>query len=105
MTERSSIEGYAIVSTDGMIADRNRQMPDGLKIDADVRHFNDGLDRAALIVHGRHSHEQQAVSDRRRRLVVTRAIPALGRPGSGIRQDCRSQRRARQSGSWTAWSP
>jgi dihydrofolate reductase len=79
MTERSSIEGYAIVSTDGMIADRNRQMPDGLKIDADVRHFNDGLDRAALIVHGRHSHEQQAVSDRRRRLVVTRAIPALGR--------------------------
>jgi hypothetical protein len=31
-----------------MIADRNRHMPDGLKIDADVRFFNDGLDRAAL---------------------------------------------------------
>lgn len=64
-------EGYAIVSADGMIADRERQMPDGLKIPADVRFFNDGLDSAALIVHGRHSHEQQAVSDRRRRLVVT----------------------------------
>jgi hypothetical protein len=60
-----------------MIADRNRQMPEGLKIDADVRFFNDGLDRAALIVHGRNSHEQQAVSDRRRRFVVTHEIPAL----------------------------
>lgn len=79
MTGRPSIEGYAIVSRDGMIADRNRHMPDGLKIEADVRHFNDGLDRAALIVHGRHSHEQQAVSDGRRRLVVTRAISALSR--------------------------
>jgi dihydrofolate reductase len=77
MLPRLRIEGYAIVSVDGMIADRDRQMPDGLKIDADVRFFNDGLDRAAVIVHGRHSHEQQAVSDRRRRLVVTRTIPAL----------------------------
>jgi dihydrofolate reductase len=79
MTGRPSIEGYAIVSRDGMIADRDCHMPDGLKIEADVRFFNDGLDRAALIVHGRHSHEQQAASDRRRRLVVTRAIPALSR--------------------------
>ena len=40
-------EGYAIVSPDRMIADRNRHMPDGLKIPADVRFFNDGLDGAA----------------------------------------------------------
>src|SRR5262245_27648853 len=77
MTGRPSIEGYAIVSKDGMIADRNRHMPDGLKIDADVRFFNEGLDRAVLIVHGQHSHEQQAASDRRRRLVLTRATAAL----------------------------
>ena len=70
-------EGYAIVSADGMIADRNRHMPDGLKIPADVRFFNDGLDSAAIIVHGRHSHEQQAVSDRRRRLVVTNGVTTI----------------------------
>jgi hypothetical protein len=31
-----SIEGYAIVSADGMIADRNGHMPDGLKCDVDA---------------------------------------------------------------------
>jgi hypothetical protein len=33
MPRRVRIEGYAIVSADGMIADRDRQMPEGLKID------------------------------------------------------------------------
>jgi dihydrofolate reductase len=71
-------EGYAIVSADGMIADRNRHMPDGLKIPADVQFFNDGLDSAVLIVHGGHSHEEQgAVSDRRRRLVVTNSVASM----------------------------
>jgi hypothetical protein len=71
-------EGYAIVSADGMIADRNRHMSDGLKIPADVQFFNGGLDSAALIVHGSHSHEQQgAVSDRRRRLVVTNSVATM----------------------------
>jgi hypothetical protein len=66
------IEGYAIVSADGMIADRDRYMPDRLKVEADARFFNDGLDGATLVVHGRHSHEQQGVaSERRRRLIVT----------------------------------
>jgi dihydrofolate reductase len=77
MSQHVRIEGYAIVSTDGMLADRNRKMPDGLKIDADVRFFYQGLDRAALVVHGRNSHEQQAGSDRRRRLIVTHRVAAL----------------------------
>jgi hypothetical protein len=77
MSRHVRIEGYAIVSADGMIADRERKMPDGLKIDADARFFNQGLDRAALIVHGRNSHEQQAASDRRRRLIVTHGVAAL----------------------------
>jgi hypothetical protein len=67
-----SIEGYAIVSADGMIADRNGHMPDGLKCDADARFFTEGLDSAALVVHGRHSHERQgSASDRRRRMIVS----------------------------------
>src|SRR5262249_7303309 len=77
MSRQVRVEGYAIVSTDGMIGDRNRKMPEGLKIDADVRFFNQGLDRAALVVHGRNSHEQQASSDRRRRLIVTHRVAAL----------------------------
>jgi hypothetical protein len=77
MSRHIRIEGYAIVSADGMLADRNHKMPDGLKIDADVRFFNQGLDRAALVVHGRNSHEEQASSDRRRRLIVTHRVAAL----------------------------
>jgi hypothetical protein len=51
-----SIEGYAVVSADGMIADRDGRMPDGLKHEPDARFFREGLDSAALVVHGRHSH-------------------------------------------------
>jgi hypothetical protein len=77
MFQHVRIEGYAIVSADGMLADRNGRMPDGLKIDANARFFNQALDRAALVVHGRNSHEQQASSDRRRRLIVTHRVTAL----------------------------
>jgi hypothetical protein len=77
MAERISIEGYAIVSQDGMIADRKRAMPPGLRIEADVRFFNHGLDTAAIVVHGRNSHEQQAASEQRRRLIVTGSVAKL----------------------------
>lgn len=77
MSQHVRIEGYAIVSADGMLADFNRKMPDGFKIEADARFFKQGLDRAALAVHGRNSHEQQADSDRRRRLIVTHRVAAL----------------------------
>jgi dihydrofolate reductase len=77
-----SIEGYAVVSADGMIADRNGHMPDGLKHEPDARFFREGLDGAALVVHGRHSHEEQGpISDRRKRLVVTdRSSKLTGHP-------------------------
>jgi hypothetical protein len=77
MSRHVRIEGYAIVSADGMLADFDRKMPDGLKIDADVCFFKQGLDRARLVVHGRNSHKQQASSDRRRRLIVTHRVSAL----------------------------
>jgi hypothetical protein len=73
-----SIEGYAVVSGDGMIADRSGHMPHGLKCDADARFFTEGLNSAALVVHGRHSHEEQGpASDRRRRLFVSNRTPAV----------------------------
>ena len=71
------IEGYAIVSTDGMLADGKGAMPDSIRNDADQRFFQDGLDHAAAVVHGRHSHEGGPRAARRKRLVVTRQIAAV----------------------------
>lgn len=71
------IEGYAIVSQDGMLADARGIMPDSLKFEADARFFEAGLDGVDVVVHGRHSKEQQRRSHLRRRLVLTRRIPAL----------------------------
>ena len=71
------IEGYAIVSTDGMIANAIGIMPEELKHDADLRFFMHGLDGVEAVVHGRHSHEQQPHSHLRRRLILTRHGPAL----------------------------
>jgi dihydrofolate reductase len=70
------IEGYVIVSADGMIADAHGVMPDSIRNAADQRFFQDSLDRAAVIVHGRHSHEGGPRAARRLRLVVTRQVAA-----------------------------
>jgi dihydrofolate reductase len=71
------IEGYVIVSADGMIADANGVMPALIKNDADQHFFQDGLDHAAALVHGRHSHEGGPRAARRKRLVVSRQIAAI----------------------------
>jgi len=71
------IVGYAIVSLDGMLADRHVHMPDSLKIEADQRQFESGLDAADLLVHGRHSHEGQPNSPQRKRLILTRRVAAI----------------------------
>ena len=68
-----SIEGLAIVSADGMIADSAGVQPDGLKLEADQRFFHDHLRAADVLVHGRNSGE--GGSARRRRIVVTRRVP------------------------------
>jgi hypothetical protein len=71
------IEGYAIVSEDGMLADATGVMPDSLKFDADQKFFERGLDRLDVVVHGRHSRERHLRSQLRRRLVVTRRVFAI----------------------------
>jgi dihydrofolate reductase len=71
------IEGYAIVSEDGMLADATGVMPDTLKFDADKRFFEKGLDGVDVVFHGRHSHEGQPHSHLRRRVVLTRRIAAI----------------------------
>ncbi len=71
------IEGYVIVSADGMIADSKGVMPDSIRNDADQKFFQGGLDLAAALVHGRHSHEGGPRAARRKRLVVSRQIAAV----------------------------
>jgi hypothetical protein len=71
------IDGYVIVSADGMLANADRVMPDQLKFEGDKKFFAAALDRADLIVHGRHSGEDQPNSPKRRRIVLTRKIAAV----------------------------
>jgi dihydrofolate reductase len=71
------IEGYVIVSADGMIADPKGEMPDSIRNAADQHYFQSGLDHATAIVHGRHSHEGGPRAARRKRLVVTRQVAAV----------------------------
>ena len=71
------IDGYVIVSADGMLANAERVMPDELKFEGDKRFFTAALDRADLIVHGRHSGEDQPNSPRRKRIIVTGTIGSL----------------------------
>ena len=71
------IEGYVIVSADGMLADARNVMPDELKFEGDKAFFTAALDRADLILHGRNSYEDQPNSPRRRRIILTRKVEAI----------------------------
>jgi hypothetical protein len=71
------IEGYAIVSADGMIADTDGNQPPGLRVPADQRFFHDSLDRVDAVAHGRFSHEGGSRAKHRKRLILTRGIATL----------------------------
>jgi hypothetical protein len=79
------IEGYAIVSEDGMVANAAGVMPDELKFDADRAFFERALDQVPVVVHGAHSNEQQPHSHLRHRLVVTSRIPAIANDPSNAK--------------------
>ena len=72
------IDGYVIVSADGMLADQSHVMPDALKFEGDKQFFTEALDHADLIVHGRHSYEDQPNSILRKRIIVTRTVTGIG---------------------------
>lgn len=71
------VEGFVIVSSDGMIADASGKMPESICNSADQELFQAGLDRAAVVVHGRHSHEGGPRAAQRKRIMLTRRIAAL----------------------------
>jgi hypothetical protein len=71
------IEGYVIVSADGMLADASNVMPDELRFEGDKAFFTAALDRADLILHGRNSYEDQPNSPQRRRIFLTRQVATI----------------------------
>lgn len=71
---RFRFEGCAIVSADGMLARTSGSHPPELTVEADQRFFEQKLDTADVIVHGRNSHENQRNSPNRKRIVATRKI-------------------------------
>lgn len=79
------IEAYAIVSSDGMLADAAGNFPPALAIDADQRFFENGLDAVDVVVHGRRSQEKLSRSPTRRRIIFTRSVPAIAVDSSNRR--------------------
>jgi hypothetical protein len=77
VSKPSRIEGYAIISEEGMIANAAGIMPSALKFEADQQFFERGLDAVDVVVHGRHSKEKQRRSDLRRRVILSRRISSI----------------------------
>jgi dihydrofolate reductase len=74
---RPRIEGYAIISADGMIADADGNQPPGLIVKADQAFFRRGLNKADAAAHGRFSYERGPDAEKRKRLVLTRSVASL----------------------------
>jgi hypothetical protein len=79
------IDGYVIVSADGMLANADHVMPDELRFEGDKRFFSAALDRVDLIVHGKNSFEDQPNSPLRRRIVLSRTIGSIARDPSNAK--------------------
>jgi len=76
-SRRPRIEGFAIISSEGMIAASDGSFPEKLKIPADQKFYQDSLDRAAAVANGRHSTEGGLKKAARRRIVLTRRVERI----------------------------
>jgi dihydrofolate reductase len=77
MTNRPRIEGYAIVSREGMIAKSDGSFPEELKIPADQQFYQGSLDHASAVANGRHSAEGGPKEKGRKRILVTRRVQRI----------------------------
>jgi dihydrofolate reductase len=74
---RPRIEGYAIVSREGMIAEADGSFPKAIEIPADQKHYQDSLRKAGAVVNGKHSAEGGALEAARKRLILTRKVDGV----------------------------
>ncbi len=72
--KRPRIEGYAVISREGMIATTDGSFPEAIKIPADHKFYQDSVDAASAVVNGRHSAEGGVGEKLRRRIVLTRRV-------------------------------
>ncbi len=79
MARPDRIEGLAIVSADGMIADADSTQPPALKLEADQKLFFSSAAAADVLVHGRHSGDAGPGAAARPRIVLTRGVTGAAR--------------------------
>lgn len=108
------IDGLAIVSVEGNIADHTGYMPNSLKLEADQALYAKALADAAVVIHGKLSHEGGSDSSQRRRLVMTRRVansarskasptPATGTPpGPDLPRRCPRSARPQARSAYSA---
>ena len=77
MPNRPRIEGYAVISKEGMIATSDGSFPEPIKIAADHEFYQGSLDRASAVANGAHSAEGGPREKDRRRLRLTRRVTRL----------------------------
>jgi dihydrofolate reductase len=77
VNKRPRIEGFAIISREGMIAGSDASFPEALKIPADQKFYQESLDRASAVANGRHSAEGGPKEAARRRIVLTRRVERI----------------------------
>ena len=75
--KRPRIEGYAVISTEGMIATADGKFPEGIKIPADHKFYQDSVAAASAVVNGRHSAEGGIGEKHRKRIILTRRVDIL----------------------------
>jgi dihydrofolate reductase len=75
--KRPRIEGYAVISKEGMIATSDGHFPEAIKIPADHAFYQDSVGRASAVVNGRHSAEGGPMEHERRRIILTRRVDVL----------------------------
>ncbi len=71
---RPRIEGYAVISREGMIATGDGKFPDEIKIPADQQFYQAAVDRASAVANGRHSAEGGPKEHERHRIQLSRQV-------------------------------
>jgi dihydrofolate reductase len=77
MAKRPRIEGYAVISREGMIAASDGSFPEVIKIPADHEFYQSSVDRASAVANGAHSAEGGPKEKDRKRIRLTRQVTRL----------------------------
>src|SRR5579871_5830477 len=75
--KRPRIEGYAVISVEGMIATADGHFPEQIKIPADHKFYQDSVAAASAVANGRHSAEGGVGEPLRKRIILTRRVNLL----------------------------